>query len=59
MPAAPAYVRSVRLGSIAVSDVRALVMGSDTRKSVLGMSFLDKLEGYEVRGDRLILYPKR
>ncbi len=59
MPAAPTYVRSVRLGSIEVGDVRALVMGSDTRESVLGLSFLDKLDGYEVRGDRLILYPKR
>ena len=41
-------------------DVAALIaQPGQLRQSLLGMSFLNRLEGWEVRGDRLVLraYP--
>lgn len=47
----------VRVGPIAVRDVRASVNGADMDHSLLGMSFLNRLSGYEVRRNSLILKP--
>ena len=54
---APVSLGQVRLGPIAMDDVRASVNGADMRRSLLGMSFLDRLSGYEIAGDTLTLRP--
>ncbi len=54
---APVVLRRVAIGPIALSDVRASVNGAPMELSLLGMSFLDRLSGYEVAGDRLTLRP--
>jgi aspartyl protease family protein len=47
---------TVRLGSIALDDVDALVMEEGLlNTNLLGMSFLRRLSRYEVRGNTLIL----
>ena len=52
---APVRLREVRIGPILVRDVRASVNGAPMAGSLLGMSFLDRLGGYDVRGARLTL----
>ncbi len=54
---APVRLRRMVLGPIAMTDVRASVNGAPMRQSLLGMSFLSRLSGYEVTGDRLTLRP--
>jgi aspartyl protease family protein len=47
---------SVRLGSISLDDIDALVMEEGLlNNNLLGMSFLRRLSRYEVRGDTLVL----
>jgi len=47
---------NVRLGSISLDDVDALVMEEGLlNTNLLGMSFLRRLSRYEVRGDTLVL----
>lgn len=53
--AAPVTLSSVRLGQIELHDVAATVNGAPLRQSLLGMSFLGRLAGFEYRGDNLIL----
>ncbi|SFG58971.1 retropepsin-like aspartic protease family protein [Methylobacterium gossipiicola] len=54
--AAPVLLDSVRVGSIVERRVPALVSRPGAlRDNLLGMTFLDRLSGFEVRGDRLIL----
>src|SRR3546814_1068496 len=53
--AAPVPLRSLRIGQLALYDLPASVGDESTSVSLLGMSFLKRLESYEVRGDRLIL----
>ncbi len=49
-------LNSVRLGSIWLDDVDALVMGEGVlRTNLLGMSFLKRLSRYEVRDGMLVL----
>jgi len=56
VPAAPVRVRELRVGGIAVRDVEALVLPSGRLEtSLLGMSFLRRLRGFEVAGGRMIL----
>jgi len=43
------------IGTIRVTNVNASVSEGDTDGSLLGMSFLGRLSGYEVSGDTLIL----
>jgi len=51
-------IREVRVGNILVRDVAALVVPSGRLKqSLLGMSFLSKLKGFEVADRSLILTP--
>ena len=52
---APVRLGEIRVGSISVRDVRASVNGVDMDQSLLGLSFLDRLDGYEVRRDTLTL----
>jgi aspartyl protease family protein len=54
---APIRLGQVRLGPIVIDDVRASVNGAEMRRSLLGMSFLDRLSGYEIANDTLILRP--
>ncbi|MDD9875941.1 MAG: TIGR02281 family clan AA aspartic protease [Magnetovibrio sp.] len=54
---APVRLGRIAIGSVVVEDVRASVNGAEMQRSLLGMSFLSRLRGYEVRDDRLILKP--
>jgi len=54
--AAPLKLREVRLGTLLVSDVPALVMPRDVRgTSLLGMSFLKKLGEFKVASGVLVM----
>ena len=54
--AAPVTLRDVRIGSIVVRDVEALVIpGEGLGTSLLGMSFLGRLQKFESSGGRLLL----
>lgn len=55
--AAPITLREARIGDIRVGPVDASVMREDVGVSLLGMNFLNRLEGYEVRSDALIMRP--
>lgn len=56
-------VAPVRVGEIAVGNIReenvraAIARPGELDMSLLGMTFLDRLSGYEVRRDRLVLNP--
>lgn len=58
-----ALAASIRLGSITVGGIRAervsamVSQPGALKESLLGMSFLDKLGGWSVSGDRLTLLP--
>lgn len=54
---APIRLGAMTVGSIRVSDVRASVNSGEMDGSLLGMSFLSRLSGFTVEGDRLILRP--
>ena len=47
--AARATLREVRLGQLSVEDVPAVVMEEDMPVSLLGMSFLNRLNGYSIK----------
>jgi aspartyl protease family protein len=56
--AARVSLDEVRLGSIALQNLTAAVMPPGTLdRSLLGMSFLDRLSAFEIAGDRLVLRP--
>jgi aspartyl protease family protein len=54
--AAPVRLREVRIGQLAQRDVEASVIDTPMQISLLGMSFLSKLERWEVRDGKLSLY---
>lgn len=54
---APVRLDTVRLGPFAARDVPAVVNGGVLGTSLLGMAFLDRFAGFEVRGDTLTLHP--
>ncbi|WP_420392824.1 retropepsin-like aspartic protease family protein [Acuticoccus sp.] len=55
---APVRLPTVSVGGITMADVRAAIARpGDLEASLLGMSFLNRLDGYEVRRDRLVLIP--
>lgn len=54
---APIRLDSVIVGPIAAYGVAGHVSRGDMGVSLLGMSFLERLSSYEVRGDRLYLRP--
>lgn len=55
--AAPVELRSMTVGSIRLEQVRALVNEAPMDGSLLGMSFLSRLGGFAVEGDKLVLKP--
>jgi aspartyl protease family protein len=57
--AAPVVIGALTIGSITERNVHALVTRSGAlHANLLGMTFLERLASYEVRGNRLILRPK-
>jgi len=52
---APVTLREVAVGNLRLTDVRASVNAADMSESLLGMTFLSRLGGFEVSGDRLTL----
>ena len=46
---------AIEVGGYRVDGVRVIVNEAPMPESLLGMSFLDRLAGYEVRGDNLVL----
>ncbi len=54
--AAPVTLRRLRIGQLVLRDVEAWVNEAPLPVSLLGMSFLKRLDGYEVQGNQLILY---
>ncbi len=54
---APVRLGTISIGPLNVRDVRASVNSAEISRSLLGMSFLERLSGYEVRGNSLILKP--
>ncbi|MDA0782202.1 MAG: TIGR02281 family clan AA aspartic protease [Rickettsiales bacterium] len=54
---APVRLESIKVGNYTINDIRASVNEADMNKSLLGMSFLNKLNGYEVKNDTLTLWP--
>lgn len=54
--AAPVTLREVRIGALSVANIEAAVNPALSGVSLLGMTFLNRLDGYEVRGDSLRLY---
>jgi aspartyl protease family protein len=54
--AAPVRLRELRIGQLALRDVEAAVLETPLQTSLLGMSFLRRLDRWEVRDGRLALY---
>ena len=52
---APVTMREIRVGGFTTYDVEALVSQAPSHVSLLGMSFLKRLDGWEVRGNQLHL----
>ncbi|MCP5368670.1 MAG: TIGR02281 family clan AA aspartic protease [Hyphomicrobiales bacterium] len=52
---APVRLAEVAVGPLRLTDVPATVNEAEMAGSLLGMGFLDRLRGYEVRGDTLVL----
>lgn len=50
-------IDTMTVGSVRFRDIGASVNGAPMDQSLLGLDFLDRLSGYEVRGDSLILKP--
>lgn len=45
----------IKIGSVTVEEVGALVIESDLKQSLLGMSFMNELSSYEVRKSSMII----
>ncbi len=54
---APVRLDRVTIGPLTMADVRASVNGAPMRISLLGMSFLNRLSGYDVSRDMMVLRP--
>ena len=52
---APVRLREIRVGSIVVRDIRALVNKAPMSSSLLGINFLERLSGYSVKDGILTL----
>ena len=52
---APVTLDEVAVGNVRLTDVAASVNGAAMSESLLGMSFLSRLSGFEVSGDKLTL----
>ncbi len=56
VPIAPVRLDDLRFGEIEVRDVAAAVNGGALDSSLLGMSFLNRFDRIEIRGDTLLLH---
>ncbi len=54
---APIRIGSIDISGFEMRDVEATVIGGELNTSLLGMSYLSRLSGFEFRGDRLYLKP--
>ena len=54
---APVTIDQIEVGDISVNNVPGAVIDLPMEHSLLGMSFLSRLSGYEVSGRQLILRP--
>jgi clan AA aspartic protease (TIGR02281 family) len=54
--AAPVVIQEILIGPIRLTDVVGAVDRQDTMTSLLGMSFLSRLQGYEVSSGELTLH---
>jgi aspartyl protease family protein len=54
---APINLDTISIGPLTINNVRASINSAEMGGSLLGMSFLERLSGYEVRGNSLYLYP--
>ena len=54
---APVRLRNIGIGPIQVADVPATVNGAEMRESLLGMSLLNRLGGFDVRDGVLTFRP--
>ena len=52
---APVTLRQIELDQLQLFDIKAVVLERPMPVSLLGMSFLSRLQGYETRSDELIL----
>lgn len=52
---APVTLRELSIGDLELDEVRSTVVRSKMSKSLLGMTFLNRLDSYEVKDGRLIL----
>ena len=52
---APVTIRQIELDQLQLFDVRAVVLEQPMPVSLLGMSFLSRLQGYETRDDELVM----
>ncbi|MGY9003663.1 MAG: retropepsin-like aspartic protease family protein, partial [Rhodospirillales bacterium] len=52
---APIRLDKIEIGPIVVKAVRASVNGADMRRSLLGMSFLERLNGFNISKNILTL----
>jgi aspartyl protease family protein len=52
---APVHLRELRLGQLVMEDVEAVVVDAPLAVSLLGMSFLKRLDGYEMRDGQLMI----
>ncbi|MCP4329871.1 MAG: TIGR02281 family clan AA aspartic protease [Alphaproteobacteria bacterium] len=53
--AAPVELDELRIGDLELRDVKATINESPMGISLLGLSFLERLDGYEVRNETLLL----
>jgi aspartyl protease family protein len=53
---APVVLRDLHVGTLTLGQVEAAVNAGPLHVSLLGMDFLRRLKGYEVRNGRLVLY---
>lgn len=52
---APVVLSEVAIGDLVIHDVKAVVMESPMDVSLLGMTFLNRLAGFEVKDNQLIM----
>lgn len=52
---APLKLREIRLGQLTLEDVDAVVVDAPLGVSLLGMSFLKRVEAYEMREGKLVI----
>jgi aspartyl protease family protein len=49
-------LRELRVGQLSLRGLPAVVNGAPMPVSLLGMSFLNRLEAWDAKRDRLVLY---